>query len=246
MLAMMNIKKLFCLAITVLFFSQIRLFAQIGEHRSRLSIGGGGGMTFSSIDFDPTIKQSQLACPMIGVALRYTCEKYFSTLCALQVEMNFVRLGWKEDIVDSQSQPLEDTYQRELSYVQIPLLARMAWGREKRGLSFFIMAGPQFSYNLGNTSKQSNVWTLNQDGNPDRPNNVYQQYSMEPQRKVDYGLTGGLGLELSTAIGHFTLEGRYYFGLNDIYNNSKKDVFARSAHRSIMGKLTYFFDLFDK
>ncbi len=243
---MMKMNRFSVLFVLALFFSQLRVSAQIGEHRSRLSVGGGSGMTFSSIDFDPTVKQAQLACPMIGLALRYTCEKYFSTLCALQLELNYVRLGWKEDIVNSASQPLEDTYQRELGYVQVPLLARMSWGRELRGLSFFILAGPQFSYNLSNTAKQSRVWTLNADGNPDRPNNVYQQYSMGPQRKVDYGLAGGLGLELSTAIGHFTLEGRYYFGLNDIYNNSKKDVFARSAHRSIMGKLTYFFDLFDK
>ena len=242
----MRTRKFFVLLVLLLFCSHLYSVAQIGEHRSRLSIGGGAGMSFNSIDFDPTIKQSQLAQPMMGLALRYTCEKYFATVCALQVELNYVRLGWKENIVNSSSEPLEDTYQRELGYIQVPLMARMSWGRELRGLSFFIMAGPQFSYNIGNMEKRSNVWTLNAEGNPDRPNNVYQQYGMEPQRKFDYGLTGGLGLELSTSIGHFALEGRYYYGLNDIYNNSKKDVFARSAHRTIMGKLTYFFDLFDK
>ena len=36
------------------------------------------------------------------------------------------------------------------------------------------------------------------------------------------------------------------FGLNDIYKNSKKDVFSRSANRAIIAKATYLFDLFNK
>ncbi|MBQ8098181.1 MAG: PorT family protein [Bacteroidaceae bacterium] len=217
--------------------------AQIGERRSQLSIGGSGGLAFSSVDFDPTIKQGQLSAPMMGFVMRYTCEKYFTTVCALQAEVNYVGLGWKEDILSSRSLPLEDTFERTLGYVQVPLLARLGWGRETRGLQFFIVAGPQFGYLLKDDAKRGAVWTLNDEGHPDRPNNVYQQYEMEPDRKFDYGLTGGLGLELSTAIGHFMLEGRYYYGLNDVYNNSKKDVFARSAHRSMMVKLSYLVDI---
>ena len=62
-------------------------------------------------------------------------------------------------------------------------------------------------------------------------------------RKFDYGIAGGAGLEVRTGIGNFILEGRYYFGLNDFYNNTKRDYFGRSAHATIIGKLTYLFDL---
>ena len=39
------------------------------------------------------------------------------------------------------------------------------------------------------------------------------------------------------------MEGRYYYGLGDIYNNSKKDVFSRSNHGTIIVKFTYLFDI---
>ena len=235
----MNLKFLFI----TLFLLPSSLKAQIGEHRSTLSIGGNGGITLGSIDFDPTIRQSQLIQPTFGLTLRYTCEKYFTTVCAIQAELNYTRLGWKEDIMNGNNQKLPDTYQRELTYLQLPLMARLAWGREERGMMFFLLLGPQISYYLGQSVRRSNIWTLNGEGFPDRPNKVYQQYEMDPQHKFDYGLTVGIGTELNTSIGHFMIEGRYYLGLADIYKNSKKDVFARSAHRVIAVKATYLFDV---
>lgn len=230
--------------LAILLLSSIpQVYAQIGERRSLLSVGVNGGMQFSSVDFDPTIKQQQLVKPSFGLTMRYVCEKYFSTVCALQMEFNYVQLGWKEEILSSGGVELPDQYERTLNYLQVPFFARLAWGKEKRGVMFFFQVGPQVGLYLGDSSKRSEAWTLNAQGNPDRPNNVFQQYDMDVQRKFDYGLTGGLGIEVNTGIGHFMLEGRYYYGLNDIYNNSKKDVFGRSAHQSIIGKLTYLFDL---
>ncbi len=232
------------IAVLLLLIHTTATLAQIGERRSALSIGANGGVTLSSVDFDPTIKQKQLVAPTFGITLRYTCEKYFATICALQAELNYVRIGWKEEILNSESQPLPDTYQRTLSYAQIPLLARLSWGKEERGMMFSLLLGPQISFYLGQQTDKSITWTLNAEGNPDRPNNVYQQYGLDPQRTFDYGLTGGLGAELNTSIGHFTLEGRYYYGLGDIFDNAKKDPFARSAHRNIIIKASYLFDLF--
>ena len=60
---------------------------------------------------------------------------------------------------------------------------------------------------------------------------------------MDYGLTGGAGMEVRTGIGHFQIEGRDYFGLNDFYNNSKRDYFSRSAHSAISVRLAYLFDI---
>ena len=69
------------------------------------------------------------------------------------------------------------------------------------------------------------------------------QYGKAVENKLDYGITGGLGVELLTSIGHFLVEGRYYYGLSDIYGNSKKDDFSRSGLSTIYGKITYLFDL---
>lgn len=220
--------------------------AQVGEYRSVLSVGVNGGVALSSVDFDPTIKQGTHVGPTMGLAVRYTCEKYFTTVCALQVELNVTQMGWKETVLSSDGEELEDEYSRDLWYVQLPLLARLGWGHEERGLMFYVLLGPQVGYYVSGKERMGSVWTLDSDGNPDRPNNVYQQYGKEPERKIDYGLTGGLGLELSTGIGHFGLEGRYYYGLGDMYGNSKKDAFGRSANSSIMVKLTYLIDVMNR
>ena len=76
-----------------------------------------------------------------------------------------------------------------------------------------------------------------------RPNGVTYQYGKEIDNKLEYGIAGGLGLELSTKIGHFILEGRYYYGLSDIYDNSKKGFFGRSANQSIVIRGAYLLDL---
>ncbi len=216
---------------------------QVGEARSDLAVGGSAGVALNTIDFDPSIKQKLHAAPTFGLTLRYSCEKYFNTYCALQGEVNFTRLGWTEDIQNSAGQPLPDTYRRDLDYIQVPLLARLGWGRERRGVMFYVLAGPQIGFCIADRAKQGSTWTLTADGTPDRPNSLVEQYTMDIEKKFDYGIVGGLGVEWHTRIGHFMLEGRYYFGLADIYGNAKKDVFGRSAHTTIFAKLTYLTDI---
>jgi hypothetical protein len=60
---------------------------------------------------------------------------------------------------------------------------------------------------------------------------------------MDYGIAAGGGLELSTGIGHFLVEGRYYLGLSDFYKTTKKDYFGRAAHQLICIKAAYLFDI---
>ena len=243
---MTHIRRFAILAL--MFFTMLAVKGQVGESRSRLGVGVNGGMAFNTISFDPTIKQFQHKGLSFGLSMRYTCEKYFTTICALQAEINYTQLGWKEEILDAYGAELEDTYQRDMNYIQLPLLCRLGWGKESSGLQFFILLGPQFGYYISSSAKQSDIWTLNSEGHPNRPNNVYQQYDMkDPDNKFEYGLTGGLGLEFSTKHGqHIMVDGRYYYGLSDIFDNGKKDVFARSAHMTISARLTYLFDLFNK
>ena len=156
-------------------------------------------------------------------------------ICGLQVECNFSQRGWKEKIEDGTG----NTYQRTLNYVEIPFLAHLAFGADHRGGRFFVNAGPQFAFFLNDKEERGGgVWNPNY-----RPNNVVYQYGKAVENKLDYGITGGLGVELLTGIGHFLVEGRYYYGLSDIYRNSKKDDFSRSGLSTIYGKITYLFDL---
>lgn len=207
-------------------------WAQVGQLRRTIAVGATGGLNFSRMDFQPTIKQDFVQGLGGGIMLRYTCEKYFSMICAAQLEVNFAQRGWKEVIDDGSG----NQYNRVLNYVEIPFFAHLGFGREVRGLQFFINAGPQLGIFLSDTENYggSEPWNTTA-----RPNGVIYQYGKAVQNKVDYGIAGGLGLELKTAIGIFSLEGRYYYGLADIFNNSKSDDFGRSANQTISVKLGY-------
>lgn len=217
--------------------------AQVGEPRSAVAVGVTGGVALNSVGFDPTIKQKLHVGPTLGVVARFTSEKYFNSLCSLQLELNYSSLGWNEEVLNGNSEPLPDTYQRHFHYLQFPMLARLAWGYEKNGGMGYILAGPQVGYCIAEASERSDVWTLTSAGNPDRPNGMYAQYDMSLKNKFDYGITAGAGFELNTKIGHFLIEGRYYYGLGDLFGNSKKDVFARSNNGTIVAKITYLFDV---
>ena len=243
-------RLLFCLFIFLPFLAQ----AQIGDHRSELAVGANAGYMLSSVGFTPRVPQTLHPGLTGGLTVRYTSEKYFSSICAIVGEVNFAQVGWKENILTPQDEPvinavtgLAETYQRDMTYLQIPVFARLGWGRERSGCQFYFQAGPQMGVFLGEKTKMSFDWDsrtpVYQDGTG-RTSSVVAQDTMAVEHKFDYGIAAALGLEFShPKAGHFLLEGRYYYGLGDIYGNSKRDYFARSNLMNIVIKLTYLFDL---
>lgn len=209
-------------------------FAQVGEPRNDFSIGFTGGCTLNRMDFQPAIKQTMKGAPMVGFATRYICEKYFTAICGVQLEVQLNNLGWKELIEDG----TDNTYSRDWYFVEVPILMQMGWGRERRGFKFIFEAGPQLGMYMFGKEHRGGEWDISH-----RPNNVTYQYGKEPDNKFDYGIAAGLGLEFSSPVGHFQLQGRYYYGLGDIFDNSKAGDFGRSANQTISIKLTYLFDL---
>lgn len=223
--------------------------AQIGEHRNTLSVGGNAGYNLTSIRFTPKVVQNLKGGASFGFTARYTVEKYFSTIASVQAEVNFSQLGWKENILDTQDQPVINTgtgkaekYERTINYIQIPFLAHLAWGREDKGVNFFVNAGPQFGAYINEHTKSNFDW--NQRNMTDRANTVVAQDTMKVENKFDYGIAAGLGMELATKdLGRFTLEARYYYGLGNIYGDSKRDYFGSSNFGTIMIKLGWLWDV---
>ena len=242
--------KIKTIAILLLFsFITTGARAQIGEHRSIFSVGVNGGYALSNIGFTPSVSQGMHGGMTGGISMRYICEKYFSTICSIYAEVNYAQLGWKENIKDANDQPVinaytnaAENYKRTLNYIQIPIFAHLAWGKEKKGLQFFIQAGPQFGYLLGESTDSN--FAFEQRNMDDRANKVYAQDSMSVENKFDYGIAAGAGIEYTAPkIGHFLLEGRYYYGLGNIYGDSKRDYFSKSNNGSIVIKLTYLRDI---
>lgn len=217
--------------------------AQIGEYRNDMCLGINAGVTLNEVGFDPLIAQNYHTSPTFGLTFRYTSEKFLTAYCAFQTELNYARLGWDENIVDANLTPLPDTYRRNIDYLQIPFFARLAWGKEHRGMMFYLLVGPQIGFVLSESEERSAQWTLTPNGTPNRPNGVAEQYKLKVKNNFDYGITGGIGVELNTKMGHFLVEGRYYYGLADIFGNAKRDFFSRSNHSTIVAKISYLIDI---
>lgn len=213
-------------------FPVLPLCAQMTDARSDFSLGMNIGGSLNTVNFQPTIKQNMKLGPIVGINGRYICEKYFSTICGIQAELNFAMLGWKEDTENS-----ELSYYRTMPYIQLPVLMQMGWGKEHNGAKFIFEAGPQIGVSLGSTEHQK--------GENSQFQNKYSRAShgMKQDTYFDYGITGGLGVEFSKNKRHFIVTARYYFGLANIFDDSKKGVFGRSAHQTIMLKCAYLYDV---
>lgn len=234
-------------------FLPLAVQAQVGEYRNNLAVGVNGGYVLDKVSFVPNVPQDMMGGITGGLSVRYTSEKYFNSICAITVELNYAQMGWKESILDIDNEHIYYTddvdktnplyYKRRMTYLQMPFLARLGWGRESKGFQFFFQIGPQLGYFLSE-STDTNV-EQGRGTQTKRVSTVVAQETMPVENKIDYGIAGGIGLEYShPKVGHFLLEGRYYFGLGNIYGNSKSDYFARSNQGAIYIKMSYLFDVF--
>ena len=225
------------LSILLISFATISATAQVGDLRNTVSLGFNGGMGTSSVSFIPSIKQQLSLGPTFGVSFRHISEKYFFLICGTQIECNFAGRGWTELIEDGSG----NEYTRVANYIEVPFLAHMGFGREYRGFQGYINLGPQVSYLIGEKEIYGGQkpWDTT-----NRPNQVTEQYGKDIENKLDYGITGAFGVEMHTGSGTFGLEGRYYFGLGNIYGITKKDYFGRCANSTISVCATYSFNLF--
>lgn len=224
------------IALTILvLLSFICAKAQVEEPRSRFELGVSGGMNINNMEFQPSIRQKFLNGWGGGLNLRYTSEKYFSMICATQLEVNFSQRGWEEDFDDGTN----NSYSRVMNYVEIPVFAHLSWGKEERGFQFFLNLGPQFGFLLNDKEYYTGDWKIEE-----RPVSLQPIYGKKIEHSFDYGIAGGLGVEWKTRAGNFFIEGRYYYALGDIFGNSKTDDFGRSANMTIYARLGYSIRLF--
>lgn len=230
-------RRFLSISILLLIFSSLTSKAQVGDLRNTVSLGFNGGMGTSNVSFIPSIKQQLSLGPTFGVSLRHISEKYFFLICGTQIECNYASRGWTELIEDGSG----NEYTRVTHYIEVPFFAHLGFGREYRGFQGYINLGPQVAYLIGENEKKGGKepWDIT-----NRPNQVTEQYGKAIENKLDYGITASVGIEMRTGSGNFGLEGRYYFGLGNIYGITKKDYFGRCANSTISIRATYSFNLF--
>ncbi len=222
-----------------IFLSFLGIFVVLSAYSQRryepnFAIGAKGGVTMSRMSFSPHVEQSFVQGVMMGIMARYTEENNFGIIGELNIEQR----GWKEFFEPDDG---DFRYDRKLTYIQLPLLTHIYFGG-KRVKGFFNI-GPSFGYMIGSTIT-SNFDYANPKDVPGFPlrHRTTEQMAMEISSKFDYGIAGGLGVELFLKPKHsIMLEGRYYYGIGNIFPDSKRDFFQASRGMSIEVTLGYFF-----
>lgn len=221
-----------CLVVAI---SAQSVWAQVYYHPT-FDVGFKGGVSMSNMQFSPSVEQKMRQGIIFGASVRYCEEKLFG----LMAELKYVQRGWKEDFKETSF-----SYDRVLNYVELPVMTHINFGSQKvRG---FVNLGPSVSYMLSN-SASANFDYMHPETVEGFPidNRHVSQMALEVKNKIDYGIVGGVGVEFRVKKRHcFLLEGRYYFGLGNIYSNAKKDEFSASRSTSIEVSLGYMFRLKD-
>lgn len=197
-------------------------------------VGAHAGATLSNIAFHPSVKEKMLQGIQMGVSFRFAEERHVG----LVAELNLEQRGWKEDLNET---PLE--YQHRLTYIQLPVLTHIFFG--SRVVKGFFNLGPEVAYLVGDkiTSNFDYLDPERVEGFPDDFRQTAQM-GMKVTGRFDYGITAGAGVEFIIKRRHcLQLEGRYYYGLGNIFPSTKADHFSASRNTSILISLGYMFRL---
>lgn len=201
------------------------------HYSANICIGAKGGIDVSQVFFSPSVRQLWPVNPVLGVTFRYIEENHFGLIG----EVNYVRRGWKENFED-----LPFQYTRNLDFIEIPVLAHIYFGRRAR---FFVNAGPQLGFRIGE-SVSSNFDPYDTSSIPDFPNTNRRNDQMTEKvtQKFDYGVAAGLGAEFSINRKNIvSLEGRFYYGLGNIFPSKRQDTFRASNAMYISVTAGYWF-----
>ena len=215
-----KLKKLFVILSVFLIINSTG-FSQEEEYKPFFAFGIKQGISYSSVNFSPGIRQGLTLGYQGGLVYRYQNEKLF----ALQVEVNFVQKGWTEDL-----DTIDNSYSRKLNYVELPFITQVVMGK-KTNLKYYVNLGTSFAYFL---SEKEDLEVNNE---------LYRReyYEKPVENYFDFGALAELGLMYNTNIGEFQIGVRYQLTLTDLFKSTTETVFDNSQNQFWNLSLTYFF-----
>lgn len=204
------------------------------HYEGTIAVGGKAGASFSRVNFNPSVQQTMLPGMTAGVMFRYMEEKNFGLIA----ELNMTQRGWKEALDES-----EYNYSHRFTYLELPIMTHIYFGNQR--VKGFFNLGPEINVMLGD-GISSNFPYQNADEMDYFINGTrhIEQMTMDINNRFDYGICGGAGMEVNLNAKHsLLLEGRFYYGLTDVFPNHKTDIFSSSNSMSITVTLGYFYRL---
>lgn len=204
------------------------------HYEGTIAVGGKAGATLSRVNFNPTVQQTMSPGITAGVMFRYIEEKNFGLIA----ELNLTQRGWKEAFEES-----ELNYRHSFTYLELPIMTHIYFGSQR--VKGFFNLGPEINVMLGDGIKSNFSYQDAADMEYFLNDTRHiEQMSMKVKNRLDYGICGGAGMEIGLNNKHsLLLEGRFYYGLTDIFPNHKTDVFSSSNPMTVMVTLGYFYRL---
>lgn len=204
------------------------------HYEGNISVGGKAGATFSKINFNPSVQQSMINGITAGVMIRYIEEKNFGLIG----ELNVAQRGWKEAFDDS-----DYSFSHSFTYLELPIMTHIYFGNNR--VKGFFNLGPELNVMIADGI--SSNFEYQQAGELDyfiENTRHIEQMTMKLNNKLDYGICAGAGMELNLTPKHsLLLEGRFYYGLTDVFSNHKTDIFSGSNSMTVSVTLGYFYRL---
>ncbi len=219
--------------ISILFLLQAALAtlatAQSDKQLPTLRVGATAGFSANKVLFSPSVEQNQLTAPSGGAILRVDVERTGALFLGFQTEVSYVRLGWEENFAGLPAH----AYSRTFDCVTLPLLTHMKIKHNK--LYAFLNLGPQFGFIIRDKALREGT---------DFSELQLRRYEQGLHGKLEWGLAGGPGCGFEAGrMGAFELEGRIYYGFNDLLNNRQQDPHGKSSNLTLCLKINYLFHL---
>lgn len=204
------------------------------HYEGNIAIGGKAGATFSRVNFNPSVQQVMSNGMTAGVMFRYIEEKNFGLIA----ELNVTQRGWKDSFDDA-----DYKFCHKFTYLELPIMTHIFFGNQR--VKGFFNLGPELNVMIGDAISSNFQYQGAADMDYFKQNTRHiEQYTQDIKNKLDYGICVGAGMELSLMPKHsLLLEGRFYYGLTDVFANHKTDVFSSSNSMTVMLTLGYFYQL---
>ena len=198
-----------------------------------LSVGGRAGGTLSQMSFSPRVDQGMTTGFTAGAVVRYAEEKCVGVMG----EINIAQRGWKE----TYDPGMPWSYRRTLTYIDIPVMTHIFFGPKR--FKCFINLGPEVAFLVGDKiSANFDYHTAALPSSPYPKDRQTDELTLDVSHRIDYGITAGIGVEWRVTPKHSVLiEGRYYYGLGNVFPGSKADTFNASRVTSIELTAGYMF-----
>lgn len=194
--------------------------SQTDEFKTSYSFGIKQGINYSSVLFNPGLKQGVTLGYNGGLVYKFHNERLFG----LQLELIFNQKGWTENL-----DTISNSYSRKMNYLEIPLITQIIFG--KRETKIYVNLGTSFGYLL---SEKENKTINNEDF-------TFDHYDKKIDKKFDYSGLGEIGTYFNTGFGELQIGLRYQMTLTDLFDTTADSDFVNAKNQVWNLSLTWFF-----